>query len=117
MEPILLKISLVFLISCFLVKSICNPIKVTKALSIYKKSIINLKNSISLDLTKNNNEIEKSMDQILIKGINLLFKILEFSLPYILFYMFLKIYKIDSSQIIKLLLPVLPYLILLRKKL
>ena len=115
METIVLKISLVFLISCFLVKSICNPIKVTQALSSYKKSIINLKNSISLDVTKNNNEIEKSMDQILIKGINLLFKIIEFSLPYILFYMFLQIYKIDSSQIIKLFLPVLPYFILLRK--
>ncbi|MBK16798.1 MAG: hypothetical protein CMK49_02130 [Prochlorococcus sp. SP3034] len=115
MESIFLKITLIFIICSLYVKLNCKFSKIIKALSSYKKSLITLKNSVSLDVIKKDNEIEANIDQIIIKGLDLLFKFLQFSLPYILFYFSFKLLNININNFLKIILPALSYLVLLRR--
>ncbi len=105
---------LIFLLCCFFVRFNINFFLVKKAFYNYKKSLKVLTSSISFDVVNNNNSIDTSFNRISIEGINLLCKLFKFSLPYFLFFFFLKFFNKEMDQIIKLILPALPYFTLRR---
>ena len=100
---------LIFLLCCSFVRFNINFIILKKAFFNYKKSLRVFTSSISFDVIKNNNSIETSLNQISVEGINLLGKLFKFSLPYLLFFFFLKFFNKEMHQIIQLILPALPY--------